>query len=89
MIDGLHYLIYTHAPNQDNPNFIRDIINVIELQPNDDRIIGGDFNCVMNDDLDKKGGATRHSNQKMKIILSSYVNEADLVDIWRKQHIND
>jgi exonuclease III len=82
-------LLNIYAPNQDNPDFIRDIINVIELQPNDDRIIGGDFNCVMNDDLDKKGGATRHSNQKMKTILSSYVNEADLVDIWRKQHIND
>jgi hypothetical protein len=82
-------LLNIYAPNQDNPDFIRDIINVIELQPNDDRVIGGDFNCVMNDDLDKKGGATRHSNQKMKTILSSYVNEADLVDIWRKQHIND
>ena len=39
--------------------------------------------------MDKKGGASKHANRNMKHILTSYVNEADFVDIWRKQHTND
>ena len=82
-------LFNIYAPNQDDPNFIKDIINVLELQPNHDRIIGGDFNSVMDNTMDKKGGASKHANRNMKHTLISYVNEADLVDIWRKQHTND
>ena len=75
-----------YAPNRDDPGFIQNIIEVIESVDNDDKILGGDFNCVLDDKKDKKGGEGLHANQNMKQMTLAYMDEADLVDIWRKQH---
>ena len=45
---------------------VRGIIDVGETSDNDDKITAGDFNCVLNDIKDKKGGAAVHCNQNMK-----------------------
>jgi exonuclease III len=82
-------IVNIYAPNNDDSDFVRGIIDVIETSDNDDRIIAGDFNCVLNDIKDKKGGAAVHSNQNMKDLIVSYIEEADLVDVWRKQHPHD
>ncbi len=47
-----------YAPNTDNPDFITDIAQILETLENDDRIIVGDFNCILDDNLDKKRGYT-------------------------------
>lgn len=78
-----------YAPNLDDAGFIQNIIDDIESVDNDDRIVGGDFNCVLDDKKDKKGGVHLHANQNMKHITLAYMDEAELIDIWRKQHPNE
>ncbi len=41
----------------------------------------------MNDQIDKRGGAAEHTNKNMKNVWKAYSIESDLIDIWRKQHI--
>ena len=42
-----------YAPNQDDPRFFQHLINEIECIPNDNKIIGEDFNIVLNIEKDK------------------------------------
>lgn len=82
-------MVNIYAPNIDNPDFLLDIIQTLDEYDNDDRIFGGDFNCILNDALDKKGGAETHTNKNMRDILNTFIEESDLIDIWRKQHEHD
>ena len=43
------------AQNDDNPDFYADMIHLIESIPNDNRIVGYDFNLVLDIEKDKKG----------------------------------
>ena len=48
----------------------------------DDIIIGGDFNSVLDIDLDKKGGLAKTHSKAVKVI-KDHMTELDLVDVWR------
>ena len=52
-----------YGPNEDNPKFYTEVIQQIESIPNDNRIIGGDYNLVLDLEKDKKGGR-RTTNKK-------------------------
>ena len=41
-------IVNIYVPNNDDSDFVREIIDVVETSDNDDRIIAGDFNCVLN-----------------------------------------
>ena len=76
-----------YAPNEDQPKFFENIINIIENIPNDNRVIGGDFNLVLNLDLDKKGG--RHqTHNKSQAVIHTWMEDTDLIDIWRVKNPN-
>jgi exonuclease III len=75
-----------YGPNEDDPNFFLEIIKLIEDIPNDNRIIGGDFNCILDTDKDKKGGCEDHANKAVRAVLLTYMEETELIDIWRSQH---
>ena len=45
-----------YAPNEDKPEFFRDISNYLQDFQCDEIIIGGDFNLVMDITKDKRGG---------------------------------
>ncbi len=88
-IDGIRFtLANIYGPNDDNPEFYIELIKLIESLPNDNRIIGGDFNLVLDLDKDKKGGNLT-TNKKARNIIRAWMEETDLVDIWRIQHDND
>jgi exonuclease III len=82
-------LVNIYGPNEDNPNFFMDVIKQVEDIPNDNRIIGGDFNCVLDKEKDKKGGKEDHANIATRELLINYMEETELVDIWRLQHNDD
>ena len=44
-----------YAPNDDNTSFFINVIQLAESLPNDHQIIGGDFNLVLDLEIDKKG----------------------------------
>ena len=88
-IDGIRMTLASiYAPNDDSPEFIAEIIRHIESIPNDNRLIGGDYNLVLNLLLDKKGGRnTTHIKSQKKLL--DWMESTDLVDVWRAHHPND
>ena len=88
-IDGTRLtLANIYAPNVDDPEFFKEVRNKIEGLPNDNRIIGGDINLVLNLDLDKKGGNYSTHTKAQKIVIE-WMESTDLIDAWRTQHPND
>jgi len=47
-------LLNVYAWNNDNPDFIIKFIDILENSENEDIILGGDFNCVLDDHKIKK-----------------------------------
>ena len=79
-------LVNLYGPNNDDPDFFLNVIGKIESCPNDNRIIGGDFNCILDPKKDKKGGNVEHPNVESRHTVQTYMTETDMVDIWRLQH---
>ena len=51
-IDVFLTLVNLYGPNNDNPNFFQEISNCIDEIGNDEAIMCGDYNCVLNPELD-------------------------------------
>ena len=45
--------------------------------------MGGDFNCLLNPAIDKKGGIINERKSVMSCIRDCIQNDLDLVDIWK------
>ena len=56
--------------------------------PNDNRIASGDFNLVLDLKKDKKGGLPS-TNFKAQAIVNTYLEQTEMIDIWRFQHPED
>ena len=78
-------LVNVYGPNQDTPAFFESIINLIEGIPNDNRVVGGDFNLVLDVDKDKRGGRPQ-THTRAQTVVSAWMEETDLIDIWRIQN---
>ena len=78
-------LANVYGPNDDNPDFFMEFFDQIESFPNDHRIIGGDFNFVFNTNIDKYGGR-KVTNHRSSEAVKTYMEDTDLVDIWRQQN---
>ena len=74
-----------YAPNQDDPHFFQHLINEIECIPNDNRIIGEDFNLVLNIEKDECGRKTE-THKRSNEMIKAWMEETELVDIWRHQN---
>ena len=80
-------LVNIYGPNVDDPHFFQSVMEVIENMPNDNRIVGGDFNLVLQLDKDKKGGRFSTHKQAQETLLN-WMEDSDMVDVWRMQHKN-
>ena len=80
-------LVNIYAPNTDSPEFFYNLHVVIQSMGNTDIIIGGDFNQVRHNTLDRSGNAGRSRNiQKSQIAIDTVSEELGLVDVWRLMH---
>ena len=70
-----------YAPNEDDPNFFLNFFDHLNDFECDDIVIGGDFNLVLNLDIDKKGGLARTHTESVKT-SKGFCDEFDLVDAW-------
>ena len=77
-----------YAPNDDNPTFFLNLSQKIEDFSNENQIIGGDFNLVLNINMDKRHGR-QTTNFKSQEVLRNWCEQTDLIDIWRLQHPED
>ena len=55
-----------YAPNEDDPNFCLNFFDHLNDFECDNVVIGGDFNLVLNLDIDKKGGLARTHTETVK-----------------------
>ena len=85
-LNGLRLTLCSlYAPNVDNEDFFLNVINHIESLPNDHRIMSGDYNLVLDLKMDKKGGLPS-TNSKSQAIINTYMEQTEMIDIWRFQH---
>ena len=78
-------LINLYGPNDDNPVFYQNLFNKIENLDTKNLIICGDWNLVMNYEIDTKN-YRKKNNVKARETVLNYMDKLDLLDIWRKTH---
>lgn len=76
----MRFTIY--SPNFDCPQLFHDLVSLARQLPDLPLIWGGDFNCVLDPDLDCSGGPLRLCSAAAKAIIAS-MTELRLLDIWR------
>ena len=85
-------LVNVYAPNIESLqiDFYDDLCNLVggdALNVNDRIVIGGDFNCILDAKLDKKGGLDKIKQNVVDRIMN-IADTFDLVDIWRYNNPN-
>ncbi len=77
-------LVNLYGPNEDNPSFFRHLFLSLAALLGC-FIIGGDFNCALQPDIDRSTGIDTSHNQTRKELLQC-IEEFHLIDIWRGGH---
>lgn len=67
------------APNSFDPDFLHTVQDKVLGMPEYSLIIGGDFNCAMND-IDR---TTSFTDSRLSSALKKFVADLQLIDIWR------
>lgn len=84
-IDGIHVsLMNVYAPNEDEPSFIRSIFNTVLQYSTGILLLGGDFNCVMSQFMDRKP-VSKNPISRMSKTLKHLSIESGLIDVWRNK----
>ena len=71
-----------YGPNEDDSTFFKQVFDRLHDFACEEIILGGDFNLVLDDKEDKKGGLPRTHQNALKIIKQN-CEELNLTDIWR------
>ena len=67
-----------YAPNCDDPDFFKRVLNMIEgIDDSDMLILGGDFNSVLNTELDHHKSDYNHINSQA--VVEEIMNQKKLV----------
>lgn len=78
-------LINVYGPNDDNKLFFSNLFNNINKRDNNSIILTGDFNVTMDPDMDLYNN-TGASHKQKRSIISTFLEEKGLVDVWRLLH---
>ena len=83
-----------YGPNKDDTSFLEETFKrAYANKSHDNIIIAGDFNTVMDNNLDLSktvsGGARVHTNRKVQRLLHAFVCDCNLVDIFRSLKPNE
>ena len=80
-------LMNVYAPNEEDPVFIKHIFNFILTNSTGLLLMGGNFNCVMSQNLDRQP-APKTPLSRMSRMLNGQSKESSLIDIWRQKFSN-
>lgn len=80
-------LLNVYAPNEYDPTFFREIANIIAGNAKGVLIIGGDFNAVQDERLDRIPTGKGPQSSKTKT-LNNFMSELGLTDPWRARNLN-
>ncbi len=85
--DIRYTLVGVYGPNSDSPDFWGNVNEKIEQFDNENIIVAGDFNVALNPTLDRVGARPNNTYmQNSRIFINNWLEESELVDIWRHQH---
>merc|ERR1711905_59640 len=81
-------LVAVYAPNEDNVEWWESLYKIIEQMDYRDIVIIGDYNQIMDPELDSKNYKTNVMTYKPKCrnLLNSWLNSDTYVDIFREQN---
>jgi exonuclease III len=74
-----------YGPNEDNPKNIEEMLRTMDNMETEKVILAGDFNLVLNLNIDKHGGQ-RKTNVRCQHTLQSWMNNNNMTDIWRAKN---
>ena len=77
--------INIYGPNKDDPLILEHLNDFLLRNDEYSFVLGGDFNTILNFDLDKKNGRENNHN-KYKSKLKTIITNHNLIDIWRQNH---
>ena len=80
-------IVHVYGTNNDGDTIFKQLQTFITKNNDKNIIIGGDFNAVIQTQLDKKNGRNDTSSKCRKAI-NSIIESSDLCDIWRIKHPN-
>lgn len=83
--NGQYLLANVYAPNQDSSEFFGAFSLQIEEMSIDQLILTGDFNLALDPLVDKQGGS-ENTHVNARKILTAFIEEKNLIDVWRWQH---
>ena len=81
-------LITIYGPNSDSPAFYDQIEETIYDFKNDKYIVCGDFNLVLDPELDYDQSYKKINNPRARERVLDLIDNLDLVDVFRQQHSN-
>ena len=71
-----------YGPNIDTPTFFTEVFKRLEQTGIDRKIVGGDFNLILDNGIDRKGAGI-HRNSRAQEVVNDCKESLNLVDIWR------
>ena len=75
-------LLSVYAPNWDNKDFFVKLFNTLPNNNDYNIIVGGDFNCVLDPNLDRSSNRLQGLYKSAKVI-HNFMSQSGLSDIWR------
>ena len=85
-VDDKHFkIVNIYGPNSDDISKFDKLHSYITVNEDSDFIIGGDFNTVLNTDMDKRNGLT-DTHKKCRDAINNILDIHNMTDIWRIQH---
>ncbi len=86
-------LLNIYAPNSaaEQIIFYQQIIDLLQDKQNNllPIMVGGDFNCVINPQIDKKGGNIGNPKEKVLKKIQDIMEGLSIIDIWRAKNPNE
>ena len=81
-VDSKSYtLVNVYGPNEDDPEYFKKIIYELRNHECTNIVMGGDFNMVMDSDIDSVNRNPSH--QRAREVLLQLCEEFDMIDCWR------
>ena len=82
--DVRYCLVNIYSPNDDNQQFIEKLfLESLGRKREDYLIMAGDWNAVLDNNLDKMGGVAQHANKNYQNYINNVINDYGLCDIFR------
>ena len=92
-VDDTNFLLINfYAPTKNNEGeqieYLDKLRSILENKLDQNIILGGDFNTVLNPEVDKKGGSQYNTPIRYTQKLETFMSDFELCDIWRVKNPN-